>query len=119
MIMPENTSDSLEGGLSASKPLSFENRVKQGIYSPIRIRFDAALGSCKKIWPEVYHEAGISKHYASQIRNGHIIPPYVLRIKIASIMGVDTSVLWRASDLLDEEFNVLLKEAGVMLEEEE
>ena len=81
---------------------SFFNQqpVKKGLYSPIRIRFDTALRVNKKQWFEVYKEIGLSKSHASQIRNGHIIPPPALRIKIASVIDVDTSILWDALDII-------------------
>lgn len=74
--------------------------VKKGIYSPIRIRFDTALRTNGKQWFEVYNKVGLRKAYASMIRNGHLIPPPSLRIKIATAIGVDTSVLWEAPDIL-------------------
>lgn len=73
-----------------------KDRVKKGVYSYIRVRFDTILEAKGKLWSEVYHAVGISKHYASQIRNGHIIPPVALRIKIAEAIGTDTSVIWNS-----------------------
>ncbi len=77
-----------------------DSGVKKGLYCPIRIRFDTALKANKLQWFELYSEVGLSKSYASQIRNGHIIPPPALRIKIAAAIGVDTSVLWDAAELI-------------------
>lgn len=89
-----------EGKKITTAPIFLGSEVKKGAYSPIRIRFDTALKIAGKQWFEAYREAGISKCYASQIRNGHIIPPAPLRTRIASIIGVDTSALWEAQDIL-------------------
>jgi DNA-binding XRE family transcriptional regulator len=68
--------------------------VKECLLSPTRIRFDSVLNTLKLKWSDVYKSIGVSKCYASQIRNGHLNPPNWLKVKIAQAMKTDTSVLW-------------------------
>lgn len=77
-----------------TKDSSSDIEVKGCLINPTRIRFDTALNTLKLKWAEVYNSIGVSKCYASMIRNGHLIPPDWLKVKIAQAMQTDTSVLW-------------------------
>ncbi len=90
------------GDIVATQPFTATGGVKKGIFGAIRMRFDTALVDHKLQWFDVYNDLGFSKSYASQIRNGHIIPPAPIRNKIADAIGVDTSVLWEPIELIGE-----------------
>ena len=89
-----------EVGNSSSDGFLLTKPVKKGLYGTIRTRFDTVLKDHTLQWAEVYHEAGLSKAYASLIRNGHTIPPAPIRIKIANVIGCDTSCLWEAPEII-------------------
>lgn len=98
-------------GQSADNSIFLTRGVNKGSSCPIRIRFDALLSDHGLKWSDVYHRLGISKSHASMIRNGHIIPPLHLRIKIAAELKTDSSCLWTLQDLDYDAYMELLKEA--------
>lgn len=72
--------------------------VQKGSMSALRIRFDTILKDRGLKWSEVYHELGLSKSYASSIRNGTLIPPRWLKVKISVALSCDTSILWEVEE---------------------
>jgi len=88
------------GDNSPSEPFFCDEGVKKGLDSPTRHRFDAILNEHGWKWSDIYSDIQLSKCYASQIRNGHLIPPEWLRVKIATKLQVDTSVLWKVPELI-------------------
>ena len=60
----------------------------------IRERIDQRLNERVKKWADVYSDLRMDKARASRIRNGIIIPPQWLRIKIAERLEIDSSVIW-------------------------
>lgn len=85
---------------NVNEPFFVANTVKKGLNGAIRIRFDTVLADHKLQWAEVYNKVGLSKGYASMIRNGHFIPPKAIRIALAREMNCDTSSLWEAPELI-------------------
>ena len=78
--------------------------VNKGLIGTIRQRVDTILQDHKLKWSDVYNKLGLSKAHASMIRNGHIIPPDWLRVKIARDgLGCDSSCIWKVQDLLEKQ----------------
>jgi len=92
--------NSTEVSSSSDQTFFLNNEVKKSSKTTIRERFDTLLQDHKKKWVEVYNKVGLSKSYASMIRNGHLIPPDWLRVKIAEALGCDSTCLWKALDII-------------------
>lgn len=95
------TNESKEVSNLSPESFSVAEVVKKGLYGTIRIRFDTILADHKLQWADVYNAIGLSKAYASLIRNGHTIPPKAIRISLAREMNCDTSSLWEAPELIE------------------
>jgi len=79
---------------SSNPPFFLPEEVKKSYTNPIRERFDTLLRERGKKWSEVYSKLGLWKSYASLVRNGKTIPPLFMRVKIATALQVDSSVIW-------------------------
>lgn len=79
--------------------ISTPEEVAQRCYKPLRDIFDTLL--LRKEWTQadLSREASIDKSVASRICNGIHIPKLELRLKIARLLGVDSSVIWRYQDM--------------------
>ena len=76
------------------------SEVEKGFTPTVESCFDVLLKERGWSWADAYNQIGLHKSQASLIRRGIIIPPLWLRIKIAKIFGVDTSVIWRTPNII-------------------
>jgi len=69
----------------------------------IESRFDVLLKERGWAWAHAYNKLGWDKSYASIVRRGITIPPLWLRIKVAKVFDIDSTVIWRAEDIISME----------------
>lgn len=85
--------------------------VEKGFVPTVESCFDVLLKERGWTWADAYNKIDLHKSHASLIRRGLVIPPLWLRIKIAKVFDVDTSVIWRtpiviSADQMEENKNV-------------
>lgn len=93
---------------SKGKAFFYNPSVENGLFTPIRERLLTLCKAKGMNWFDCYKECGFHKSYASKILNGHLIPPLPHRIRIAQLLGVDSSAIWQeipiqSADKLKEE----------------
>lgn len=74
--------------------------VEAGCDAHIEDRFKTLIESRGETTYDWYKALDMDKAYASRIRRGIVIPPSWVRIRIARYFGVDSSVLWKASEIV-------------------
>jgi len=109
-ILPKNKGSKANPLHSKGNAFFIAEAVGESWREPIEIRFDALLKERGLKWVEIYKPLGIDKADASRIRRGLVIPSLTLRIKIAKAFGVDTSVIWKPSDIDYNNYLKLLRE---------
>jgi len=75
-------------------------QVKKSYTDTIRNRIDTLLLERGLKWADIYNQLGWFKSFASLVHNGKIIPPLWQRVALAKELGVDSSVIWKISDLI-------------------
>ena len=84
------------GGDTINKGFFSREGVGKG-WRSIRQRIDQRLNERGEKWSAIYNDLKLDKATASRIRNGIIIPPQWMRIRIAERLEIDSSIIWTLS----------------------
>lgn len=95
----ENEPNSASSHNQSDQPFFIDSGVDTRCYDPIKRRFEVLFDSKKIIQQRLADDLGLDKAYISRICNGIEIPPHHIRIKISSYFAVDSSTIWRITDL--------------------